>query len=102
MLYSSYLFYLEWNNDEWVLPPKEVFIKMHTVVNRWRNGEISQREMDLLQCKIIVEELEKKRKTKKPRRSSRELIERAHYSSGDSSLNSVNVMTQSTNSDMSI
>ena len=66
---------------------------MHAVITRWRNEEISQREMDLLHCKIIVEELSKKRKSQKrnsARRSSRELRNfnsdgRPHHSSGDSS-----------------
>merc|ERR1711953_999467 len=54
---------IEWHNEEWVLPPKDFFIKMHAVIDRWRNEEISQREMDLLHCKIIVEELARKRKS---------------------------------------
>lgn len=87
---------IEWHNEEWVLPPKDFFIKMHAVIDRWRNEEISQREMDLLHCKIIVEELARKRKSQKPnrsgRRTSRELRNfnsmdgsRPHHSSGDSS-----------------
>ena len=94
--YSNAPFYTEWHNEEWVLPPKDFFVKMHAVIDRWRNEEISQREMDLLHCKIIVEELARKRKSQKPnrsgRRTSRELRNfnsmdgsRPHHSSGDSS-----------------
>ena len=48
---------LEWHNDEWTLPPKELILKMNDVKLQFKRGEISVQEMDIIQCKLILEEL---------------------------------------------
>jgi len=48
---------LEWHNDEWTLPPKELILKMNEVKLQFKRGEISDQEMDIMQCKLILEEL---------------------------------------------
>ena len=49
----------EFNNNEWVLPDRSVFRKMVAAMNRQKRGEITERELDILLCKIIVEDLDK-------------------------------------------
>jgi len=48
---------LEWHNDEWILPPKDLILKMNEVKQQFKQNEISENEMDILQCKLILEEL---------------------------------------------
>merc|ERR1712083_1208039 len=43
---------LEWHNDEWILPPKDLILKMNEVKQQFKENE-----MDILQCKLILEEL---------------------------------------------
>ena len=56
---------LEFDNDEWVLPPKELILKMKEAQRKFKNGEISQKTMDILHIKYIMDDLNKK-KTRKP------------------------------------
>ncbi len=49
----------EFNNDEWVLPDKEVFQKMLEITTRQKRGEITEEQMDILLCRIIVNDLDK-------------------------------------------
>ena len=56
---------LEWHNDEWILPPKELILKMNEVKQQLNRGEISEKEMDILQCKLILEELNRNRLLKR-------------------------------------
>ena len=48
---------LEWHNDEWILPPKDLILKMNEIKQQFKQNEISENEMDILQCKLILEEL---------------------------------------------
>jgi len=56
---------LEWHNDEWILPPKELILKMNEVKQQLNRGEISEKEMDILQCKLILEELNRNKLLKR-------------------------------------
>jgi len=51
---------LEWHNDEWILPPKELILKMNEVKQQFKRDEISDQEMDIMRCKLIIEELHRK------------------------------------------
>lgn len=64
---------LEWHNDEWVLPPKELILKMNELKQKSKHGEISEKEMDILQCKLILEELNRN-KLQKRRNSEMSLL----------------------------
>lgn len=57
---------LEWHNDEWILPPKELILKMNEVKQQLNRGEISEKEMDILQCKLILEELNSHKLKRRP------------------------------------
>ena len=61
---------LEWDNDEWVLPPQEVLQKMREAHKRHQNGEISQKTMDVLHLKYIMDDLNQKKPLGKKRHSS--------------------------------
>ena len=56
---------LEWHNDEWTLPPKELILKMNDVKLQMKRGEISVQEMDIMQCKLILEELKRSKLMKR-------------------------------------
>ena len=50
---------MEWHNDEWTLPPKELILKMNDVKLQMKRGEIGVQDMDIMQCKLILEELKR-------------------------------------------
>jgi hypothetical protein len=58
---------LEWNNDNWVMPPEEVIRKMHRVQCRRQRKEITEHQEELLLCKIIADDLDRKRRKKAKR-----------------------------------
>ena len=44
------------------MPPKEVILKMSEAHKRFKNGEISQKQMDILHMKYITDALKQKKK----------------------------------------
>ena len=61
---------LEFDNDEWVVPPKEVILKMREAHKRFKSGEISQKTMDILHMKYITDALKQKKPLGKKRNAS--------------------------------
>ena len=59
---------LEWDNNEWEPVPKDLLEQMMVAKRRLKKGEITERQCDLIHCKLIVEELNKYKVDRKHQR----------------------------------
>ena len=70
---------MEWDNNDWQQITPELFQKCMEVRERKKRGEISQRQEDLLICKIMHDEI------------NRERVRRQHVSGMSRSTQSVSL-----------
>jgi len=95
---------LEWHNDEWIVPPKELILKMNEVKLQFKRDEISDQEMDIMQCKLILEELHrnkflKRRMSEMSERRMSEISERRMSETSDRLISEMSDVFRPTSED---